>query len=73
MKPLLIIDLIDEIGKPGILFLKVLKLIAEGRKSGEVANLLDIAVKTVLGHRTSMMRKLGVHNRTELVKCVIRK
>ncbi len=52
---------------------EVLKLLAEGRKSGEIANLLDMAVKTVLGHRTSMMRKLGIHNRTELVKCAIRK
>jgi DNA-binding NarL/FixJ family response regulator len=52
---------------------EVLKLVAEGRKSEEIANLLSIAVKTVLGHRASMMRKLGVHNRTELVKCAIRK
>jgi len=52
---------------------QVLKLTAEGRKSGEIANLLDIAVKTVLGHRTSVMKKLGVHDRTELVKCAIRK
>lgn len=52
---------------------QVLKLIAEGYKSGEIANVLGIAVKTVLGHRASMMRKLGIHNRTELVKCAIRK
>ena len=52
---------------------EVLKLMAEGSKSGEIANLLNIAVKTTLGHRTSMMRKLGIHNRTELVKYAIRK
>jgi len=52
---------------------EVLKLLAEGHKSEEIANLLDIAVKTVLAHRTNMMRKLGIHNRTELVKYAIRK
>ena len=52
---------------------EVLKLIAEGRKSGEIANLLNIAVVTVLGHRTSVMRKLGIHTRTELIKYAIRK
>ena len=52
---------------------EVLKLLAEGHKSREIANLLNIAVKTALGHRTNMMRKLGIHNRTELVKCAIRK
>jgi len=52
---------------------EVLKLMTEGRKSGEIANLLDIAVKTVLAHRTSMMKKLGIHNRTELIKYAIRK
>ncbi len=52
---------------------EVLKLMAEGRKSVEIANLLDIAVKTALGHRTNMMRKLGIHNRTELIKYAIRK
>ncbi len=52
---------------------EVLKLMAEGRKSGEIANLLNITVKTTLGHRTNMMRKLGIHNRTELIKYAIRK
>lgn len=52
---------------------QVLKLIAEGCKSGEIANVLGIAVKTVLGHRTSMMRKLGIHNQIELIKCAIHK
>jgi len=52
---------------------EVLKLTVEGRKSEEIGNLLDIAVKTVLGHRASVMRKLSIHNRTELVKYAIRK
>ena len=52
---------------------EVLKLMVEGRTSREIANLLDIAVKTSLGHRANMMRKLGIHNRTELVKCAFRR
>ncbi len=52
---------------------EVLKLTAEGRKSEEIGNLLGIAVKTVLGHRASVMRKLSIHNRTELIKYAIRK
>jgi DNA-binding NarL/FixJ family response regulator len=52
---------------------EVFKLMAEGHKSGEIANLLNVAVKTVVARRTSMMRKLGIHNRTELVKYAIRK
>ena len=52
---------------------EVFKLIAEGHKSREIANFLDIAVKTALGHRTRLMRKLDVHKQTELIKCAIRK
>lgn len=52
---------------------EILKLVAEGHKSSEIAELLGIAIKTVLGHRTSIMRKLSIHNRTELIKYAIRK
>ena len=52
---------------------EVLKLVAEGRKSEEIANLLSIAAMTVLGHRTSIMKKLGIHNRTELIRYAMRK
>jgi DNA-binding NarL/FixJ family response regulator len=52
---------------------EVLKLIAEGHSSNEIAQMLFISVKTVLGHRTNIMEKLNIHNRTELVKYAIRK
>lgn len=52
---------------------EVLKLVAEGRTSREIADLLCVSVKTVLGHRTKIMEKLDIHNRTELVKYAIRK
>lgn len=52
---------------------EVIKLVAEGRTNREIADLLRISVKTVLGYRTRIMEKLGIHNRTELVKYAIRK
>lgn len=52
---------------------EILKLVAEGRTNREIADLLVISIKTVLGHRTNLMEKLGIHNRTELVKYAIRK
>ena len=42
--------------------LQVLRLIAEGRTSKEIANLLDLSVETVRSYRKTMMRKLGVNN-----------
>lgn len=52
---------------------QVLKLIAEGRTSKEIAELLSLSVKTVIAHRANLMEKLDIHNRTELVKYAIRK
>jgi len=52
---------------------EVLKLVAEGHTSREIADLLYVSIKTVLGHRTKIMEKLDIHNRTELVKYAIRK
>ena len=52
---------------------EVLKLVAEGRTTREIADLLCVSVKTVLGHRAKIMEKLDIHNRTELVKYAIRK
>ena len=50
----------------------MLKLIAEAHTNKEMAELLCISVKTVMGHRTNIMDKLNIHNRTELVKFAIR-
>ena len=52
---------------------EVLRLIAEGLSNREIAERLVISVKTVLGHRTSIMGKLDIHNRTDLIKYAIRK
>jgi DNA-binding NarL/FixJ family response regulator len=52
---------------------EILKLIAEGHTSREIAGMLFISLKTVLGHRTKIMDKLHIRNRTELVKYAMRK
>jgi DNA-binding NarL/FixJ family response regulator len=52
---------------------QVLKLIAEGYSNKQIADLLCVSVKTVMGHRTHVMEKLMLHSRTELVKFAIRK
>jgi len=50
---------------------QVLKLIAEGRSNQEIADLLTLSVKTVMAHRASLMEKLDLHSRTDLVKFAI--
>lgn len=51
---------------------EVLKLLAEGQSNAEIAGLLCLSVKTVMSHRASIMEKLDIHNRTDLVKFAIR-
>jgi DNA-binding NarL/FixJ family response regulator len=51
---------------------EVLKLLAEGRSNNEIAELLVLSVKTVMSHRASIMEKLDIHNRTDLVKFAIK-
>ena len=52
---------------------QVLKLVAEGSTNKEIASLLDIAVKTVMAHRTNLMAKIGAHSRTDIFKFALRK
>jgi DNA-binding NarL/FixJ family response regulator len=52
---------------------QVLKLVAEGHSNKEVAEVLGISVKTAMSHREHVMEKLGVHNRTELVRFALKK
>jgi two-component system response regulator NreC len=52
---------------------EVLKLTAEGYTVKEMADTLIISPKTVEGHKTSLMNKLNLHSRTELVKYALRK
>ena len=51
----------------------VLKLVTEGYTTQEIADMLGVSPKTVEGHKTNLMDKLDIHNRTELVKYALRK
>jgi two-component system response regulator NreC len=51
---------------------EVLALIAEGHTNQEIAGRLFISIKTVQTHRAHIFEKLGLHDRTELVRYAIR-
>ena len=51
---------------------EILRLVAEGRTSREIAERLSISPKTVDTYRSRLMRKLGVENLVALVKFAIR-
>jgi DNA-binding NarL/FixJ family response regulator len=53
--------------------LEVLKLVAEGHTSDEIADLLVISRKTVDRHRANMLEKLGMRDRVELTRYAIRR
>jgi two-component system response regulator NreC len=52
---------------------QILKLIADGRTNQGIAELLHLSKKTVESHRANIMRKLDLHDVTELVKYALRK
>ena len=51
---------------------EVLKLVAEGNSSKEIAGLLTISVKTVERHRSNILQKLGLRDRLDLTRYAIR-
>jgi DNA-binding NarL/FixJ family response regulator len=53
--------------------LEVVKLIAEGHSSKQIADLLVISVKTVERHRANILEKLGMRDRVELTRYAIRR
>ncbi len=52
--------------------IQIVRLIAEGLSSRQIAERLSISVKTVDTHRSNIMEKLGVRNSAELIKYAIR-
>jgi len=51
---------------------QVLKLIAEGYSTREIAHSMEISVKTVESHRTHLMDRLNIHDIASLVRYAIR-
>src|SRR5262249_16776366 len=52
---------------------EVLQLLAEGKVAKEIASQLDISVYTVDAHRGRIMKKLGLHSSTEIVRFAMRR
>lgn len=51
---------------------EIVQLLAEGKTNKEIAELLDISVKTVETHRSHVMEKLNLHSSSELVRYAVR-
>jgi DNA-binding NarL/FixJ family response regulator len=52
---------------------EIVKLVAEGHTSKEIAELLVISVKTVERHRANVLEKLGMRDRVDLTRYAIRR
>ena len=52
---------------------EILKLLADGHSTPEIARMLFISPKTVERHKTNLMAKLDIHNRLDLFKYALRK
>lgn len=48
---------------------EVLQLVAEGKKNAEIADVMMRSLHTIRNHRARLMRKLGAHNASDLVRC----
>jgi DNA-binding NarL/FixJ family response regulator len=53
--------------------IEIIKLIAEGKSSKEIAEILFLSFRTIQNHRTKIMRKLNLKKNTDLVRYAIRK
>ncbi len=51
---------------------QVLKLVAEGRTNNAIAQIMNVSVKTVEKHRSSLMTKLNVHDMAGLVRIAMK-
>jgi DNA-binding NarL/FixJ family response regulator len=51
---------------------EIVQLLSEGRSSKDVASFLGLSVKTAETHRANIMRKLGIHSVSELVRYAVR-
>lgn len=52
---------------------EILKLLAEGKSSKEIGDLLFISLRTVQNHRANIMRKLKVRRTIDLIKYAVQK
>jgi DNA-binding NarL/FixJ family response regulator len=75
----LVRDFLDHAGKDGDndpltpRELEVLKLIAEGKTSKQIAETLVLSIKTVERHRADILHRLGMRDRVDLTRYAIRR
>jgi DNA-binding NarL/FixJ family response regulator len=50
---------------------QVLRLVAEGKSSKEIANALGLELETVRSYRKTMMKKLGINNAATLTRFAV--
>ena len=51
---------------------EVLRLVAEGNRTRDIADRLKLSVKTVESHRGEVMKRLGMHDVVSLVRYALR-
>jgi DNA-binding NarL/FixJ family response regulator len=66
----------EPVGTPGLSHLtpremQVLRLVAEGKSSKEIAGMLNLGLQTVRSYRKTMMKKLNVNNVASLTQLAI--
>jgi two-component system response regulator NreC len=52
---------------------EILIFLAEGQSLKDIATRLNLSVKTIDAHKVNLMRKLDLHDRSELIRYAIRK
>lgn len=51
---------------------EILQLVVEGHKTREIADMLNVSIKTIETHRAQLMDRLGIHDVAGLVRYAIR-
>ena len=51
---------------------EIFRMLCEGVEINQIANILNISIKTVANYQTIIKQKLGIHNTVEMVRLAIR-
>jgi DNA-binding NarL/FixJ family response regulator len=62
----------EPLGKLTARQVEVLRLVAEGHRTREIADKLSLSIKTVESHRGELMKRLGMHDVVSLVRYALR-
>ena len=62
----------EPLGKLTARQVEVLRLVAEGHRTREIADKLSLSIKTIESHRGELMKRLGMHDVVSLVRYALR-